>query len=985
MRQAARAHSVVDVSARPMRRARELLDRALISRFIYDDIFISYSRADGAAYAAALAAELSLRDLACQFDQWSARPGRDIPEEILRSIRDSGMLVVIGTAVSGRSEAVRREIEVFLPTRRLIVPIDLDGTIRQATWWPLLDGLAISAPPGKPGSDVLDRIESSITFTRRSQRLQRITSTTMVFVACLLLIAAGAALWARHSASEAASQASRAGLAEKAAKNAEATRAGIERRIGVVQKQYESAESKRREAELAFSAEQIKLTKQLDETRREQRRADQQTAAARENRREALARALGTEARIALDDVQSDLETSTLLAIEALKRGPSLEADRVLRRNLRLLEKPAFSADAQSAAMTPAGELVTGAADGRIRYLDPQTGAVKKMLPFAGKNPRFAFCPHARCALVQREGSPAVIVGLPAGAEVQELPRDRYDIVKFSPKGDLLVVDGDDGSLWLLETATGRHVASFSTPDHGSVAFAADSSLVAVAAPGGIRIFNTATGAPIDNFNGEESNWHALGFSPNAKYLAAGDDLSARVYRISDGKEVCRAPHGSYVLSLAFDRKGERLATGGLDNIARVFQADTCSETSRLQHRGRVESIRFLPDDERVLTASRDGTVRIFDASSGWEYSRLVHRGSIEQADAGPDGAHVAIRGEKGVDFFRLASAYGGLSLPAANQGVFSSDATKVAITDIDGVTVVDARTGTVDLKRDIIRPQRNMAFGGNGRYLAVDSDLGWAIFDSRGKDDVSYHGQFVAVSAESNYRASLVGDHVELFDLAGAALYTWPTRVPQGRLAFSRDGHYLIAANQSEATVFDVPARGIVHSCKYSREVDAIALANDGKVAVFNHDAPISHDHAVRVLDMQTCRPIVEVPFQSRVTAIALDRPGGLFAAGAEDGTIRVFDIPGGAEQVRTETRGAVLALGFQPDGHALVSLGGTVLSHEARPINQNLLVLRHPLTRRELLESGCAKLTHNLTEAEYRKYLIDDAVEGRACPKLP
>ena len=47
-----------------------------ISRRLFgDDIFISYSRADGFSYAAALATRLAERKLACRFDQWGTEPG----------------------------------------------------------------------------------------------------------------------------------------------------------------------------------------------------------------------------------------------------------------------------------------------------------------------------------------------------------------------------------------------------------------------------------------------------------------------------------------------------------------------------------------------------------------------------------------------------------------------------------------------------------------------------------------------------------------------------------------------------------------------------------------------------------------------------------------------------------------------------------------------------------------------------------------------
>src|ERR1043166_8832344 len=74
-----------------------------------DDIFISYSRADGATYAAGLASALAHRGFACRVDQWESEPGKDVPRSILRAIRHSQMLIVIGTAASGRSASVTRE------------------------------------------------------------------------------------------------------------------------------------------------------------------------------------------------------------------------------------------------------------------------------------------------------------------------------------------------------------------------------------------------------------------------------------------------------------------------------------------------------------------------------------------------------------------------------------------------------------------------------------------------------------------------------------------------------------------------------------------------------------------------------------------------------------------------------------------------------------------------------------------------------------
>src|SRR5262249_35446211 len=84
--------------------------------FLVDDIFISYARADAAAYAAALANALTERNLSCRLDQWGARPGKAVPPEILRALRQSAMLVIVGTEGAVHSASVEREVREFLPT-----------------------------------------------------------------------------------------------------------------------------------------------------------------------------------------------------------------------------------------------------------------------------------------------------------------------------------------------------------------------------------------------------------------------------------------------------------------------------------------------------------------------------------------------------------------------------------------------------------------------------------------------------------------------------------------------------------------------------------------------------------------------------------------------------------------------------------------------------------------------------------------------------
>src|SRR3712207_3491471 len=90
---------------------RDVWDR--FERPVGDDIFVSYSRADGATYANGLAGRLTERKFATKIDQWGTVPGEQVPPDILRAVRRSAMLVIVGTKGAVQSEGIEREIKAF--------------------------------------------------------------------------------------------------------------------------------------------------------------------------------------------------------------------------------------------------------------------------------------------------------------------------------------------------------------------------------------------------------------------------------------------------------------------------------------------------------------------------------------------------------------------------------------------------------------------------------------------------------------------------------------------------------------------------------------------------------------------------------------------------------------------------------------------------------------------------------------------------------
>lgn len=164
------------------------------------DVFISYSRASGLAYAQRLVDLLLLKKKGIRvFADWNeSEPGRELPQRLRRELRAARRLVVIFTNEATASPFVRAEVEEFSRTGRTVIPILADGaTLPQ---WAGTAGLvqqtesasAFAPDNAEPSGRIVQRIIDSIgadTLARRTAR-----AATVAFGIIILSIAISALL-----------------------------------------------------------------------------------------------------------------------------------------------------------------------------------------------------------------------------------------------------------------------------------------------------------------------------------------------------------------------------------------------------------------------------------------------------------------------------------------------------------------------------------------------------------------------------------------------------------------------------------------------------------------------------------------------------------------------------------------------------------------------------------------------------------------------
>lgn len=362
-----------------------------------DDVFISYSRRDGALYAAGLADKLTEKKLSCFIDKLGTEPNHDLPPSLRKKIKSCTVFVLIGTEKAAQSVFVQREIAEFKQTRRTILPIDFDGNVGKAVWYEEIPGLAVETEKdataletGNPSQNVVNFIEKSFRYTRRNQHMFRMFLGALSLFFILIGLGVGSYLFAMNKASianqEADIQTKRAEEQTEVANKAE-KRAGEQERIAKEKELLANAATKKADEAEKLAEEKTKLaiektkaaetaTKRADE---ETKKAEQAAIEAQKAKQlEVIAKAetgrqqkIGNSQRLAnksqslLKRRPEAITQSVSYAVDSMKITDDLgiksfESDTALRESLALMpylhKNIVIDIDAQALSLSPNGK-----------------------------------------------------------------------------------------------------------------------------------------------------------------------------------------------------------------------------------------------------------------------------------------------------------------------------------------------------------------------------------------------------------------------------------------------------------------------------------------------------------------------------------------------------------------------------------------------------------------------------------------------------
>jgi WD40 repeat protein len=737
-----------------------------------------------------------------------------------------------------------------------------------------------------------------------------------------------------------------------------------------------------------------------------------------ETRDGVLARRLANQAEVLFSEGAGMLERSLLVAVESIRRLPTLTAHRVLSRGLERLPVRLEPLPLPELYAVCGDSPILATVDGTnslllVDLLDKQVQRTVEL--DVGEITAFEHRSNSRLLLVWDGQEHAVIVDVRTGKTVINVESALRLHAQLNYAESHLMVLDESGHLRIFDLDTQKVLIDRSNDSLGSAAMIAfHDRFIAVQLPRqNVTIWTLPDLRKIAEVKLEELE--RIEFSPDGRRLLTvptrGDN--PRLWATESGNLLTHfAAHNWGVAAIAFRPDRGHLATASIDRTARLWDADGAN-IAVFEHETEVFGVNWSNDGSLVATTQKNGAVQLWDPLRR-DFGSTPSDGSFREIlglSASPSANLLLTTVDSKLERWSFGPTSGPLSLLGRRNELltsvaFSSDGRYLAaLYEYHRLVVHDVRSGQVvgrfespqdqdillvsaspDPRYFLLHSQftflvevpgfrvtplkvggiwEEIAWSRTGRMVAGQGQQRFGTVWSIPEDKALFEGNSIvwgiAISPGEEFVAT-VGQHAPLrltrLDDRTTKEFTGH-RGSTHSCAFSADGERVASGGEdSTARIWDV---------KSGNEEKVVSHADGGvRVVAFSPDdkslATCGDDATVRVWSCASGQELFRGLHSSKVNCVRFDPSGRYLASGGDDMTARVWDLQIGEEIARFDHEEFVFGAHFSPDQKFITTLS----AYGTRRVGR--LWLWNPI---ELARQIQLRLPRSISDEERQYYL--------------
>ncbi|NOT32100.1 MAG: protein kinase [Planctomycetes bacterium] len=536
-------------------------------------------------------------------------------------------------------------------------------------------------------------------------------------------------------------------------------------------------------------------------------------------------------------------------------------------------------------------------------------------------------------------------------------------------------------------------------PDGSRLAIAGESN--------GVRVFDLETGAVPAGIVAEVglrasedgAKTSAVAFSPNGRYLAAGDDDGLLVVRDALNWQILQRFQGhiAQITGIAWSPDSERLATSSRDGSLRLWERASGRGLAPLRgHRGAVRAVAWDVLGEQLFSCGDDGAIHLWQAGSGLLVRTFRgHDGPIHSFDYDPNrGRIVSGSSDRTVRVWDVATGAARVLRgheSAVLEVAFDGLGERLLSGDSDGTVYLwdaESDSATTELRQHRAALTA-LAFSPDGaRLVSAGEDNELVLWDAltceplrrlRGHTGIVNSAVFSpdgsAILSGSHDRTAVLwdaesGERLQVF----GAFERWV----ESALMTPDGARVIVTTGDKKVRVLDAVTTAVLRELSgHQYAADGVVLSPEGTQL-----ATVGRDLVVWDLAGDLAQPLYTK--KGRNSAVAFSPDGKRIATGAVTGLVQLWDARTGTWLLEQQDQlRKIHALSFSPDGKRLVSAseGGALHVRDAES-GETLLVLREPRGTVQALafSPDGARLATGIEDGTLRIHETGSAKERRA-----